>query len=340
MGGVSLGELAGRFGLTLHGDPALAIKRVGTLGGAEAGALTFLANPAYRKQLGSTRATAVVLAEADRAACPVAALVAKDPYLAYARIAKLLHPEPPATAGISPHASVDGSAQIGEGSSIGPRAVIGAGARIAAGAIVGPGCVVGAGSSVGEGTRLAANVTLYPGVRIGARGLIHAGAVIGADGFGIARGPDGWEKVPQVGGVVIGDDVEIGANTTIDRGAIEDTVIEDGVKLDNLIQVGHNVRIGAHTAIAGSAAIAGSVTIGRRCLIAGGVGIVGHVHLVDDVVVMARTLVTHSIEKKGTYSGSLGFDEQRAWRRNAARFHRLDAVARGTKDSGGGEDDA
>ena len=154
------------------------------------------------------------------------------------------------------------------------------------------------------------------------------------------RGPDGWEKVPQVGGVTIGDDVEVGANTTIDRGAIDDTVIEDGVKLDNLIQVAHNVRIGAHTAIAGSAAIAGSVTIGKRCLIAGGVGIAGHLHIVDDVVVTARTLVTHSIEKKGVYSGSLGFDEQRAWRRNAARFHRLDAAARGKKDSGGGDGDA
>jgi UDP-3-O-[3-hydroxymyristoyl] glucosamine N-acyltransferase len=337
---VSLGELAGRFGLQLHGDPAQLVRRVGTLAGADEGALTFLANPAYRKQLAATRATAVVLAEADRAACPVAALVANDPYLAYARIAALLHPAPTATPGISPRASVDGSALIAEGCSIGPHATIGAGARIAAGAVIGPGCVIGAGCVVGEGTRLHANVTLYPGVRIGKRGLLHAGAVIGADGFGIARGPDGWEKVPQVGGVVIGDDVEVGANTTIDRGAIDDTVIEDGVKLDNQIQIAHNVRVGAHTAIAGNTAIAGSVTIGKRCLIAGGIGIAGHLHIVDDVVITAMTLVSSSIDKKGVYSGSLGFDEQRAWRRNAARFRRLDAAARGKKDGGGGEDDA
>jgi UDP-3-O-[3-hydroxymyristoyl] glucosamine N-acyltransferase len=340
VGGVALGELASRFGLELTGDPALVVERVATLANAAPGTLSFLANPRYRAALAGTRASAVVLRRADLAACPVAALVAPDPYLAYARIAQLLHPPSAAAAGVHPSAVVDPGAQVDPGASIGPQVSIGPGARVAAGAVIGPGCAIGAACSVGQGTRLGANVTLYDGVMVGARCLIHSGAVLGADGFGIAASAEGWVKVPQVGGVRLGDDVEVGANTTIDRGAIEDTVLEDGVKLDNQIQVAHNVVIGAHTAIAGGTLIAGSTRIGRRCLIGGGVGIAGHLELVDEVVITARTFVTRSIARAGVYSGALGFDEQRRWQRNAARFHRLDAVARGDKDSGGGEGDA
>jgi len=338
--GVSLGELATRFGLELTGDPALVVERVATLANAAPGTITFLANPRYRPALAATRASAVVLRGADRAACPVAALVAADPYLAYARIAQLLHPTLAVVPGVDPSASVAPGARIATDAAIGPRAVIGAGTVVEAGAAIGAGSVLGAGCRIGAGTRLAANVTLYDGVVVGARCLIHSGAVLGADGFGIAPSGAGWVKVPQLGTVRLGDDVEVGANTTIDRGAIEDTVLEDGVKLDNQIQVGHNVVIGAQTAIAGCTAIAGSTRIGKRCMIAGGVGIAGHLTIVDEVVVTAKTFVTHSIAKQGVYSGSLGFDEQRRWRRNAARFRRLDEAARGNKDSGGGEDDA
>jgi UDP-3-O-[3-hydroxymyristoyl] glucosamine N-acyltransferase len=335
---ITLSELARRFELELVGDGALSVERVATLSGAQAGALTFLANPRYRPQLAATRATAVVLAKGDAVACPVAALVAKEPYLAYARIATLLHPAPHIAHGIDPTASIAAYAKVAPDASVAARAVIGAGASIGARASIGPGAVVGEGCVVGDDTRLEANATLYAGVRLGRRCLVHSGAVIGADGFGMAPSPTGWVKVPQVGGVRIGDDVEVGANTTIDRGAIEDTVIEDGVKLDNQIQVGHNCVIGAHTAIAGGTLIAGSTTIGKRCMIAGGCGIVGHISIADDVVVTARTFVTHAIAAKGVYSGALGFDEQRTWQRRVARFRRLDARQGGDKDKDGGDD--
>jgi UDP-3-O-[3-hydroxymyristoyl] glucosamine N-acyltransferase len=204
--------------------------------------------------------------------------------------------------------------------------------------VIGPGCVVGNGAQVGDDTQLVARVTLYRGVRIGRRCLLHAGTVIGADGFGIAQDRDGWVKVPQVGAVTVGDDVEIGANTTIDRGAIDDTVIEDGVKLDNQIQVGHNVRIGAHTAIAGQAGISGSTTIGKRCLIAGAVGIVGHLEIADDVVVTGLTMVSSSITKAGMYSSGLPAVETGLWRRVVARLHRIDELFDRVKrlEKGGG----
>jgi UDP-3-O-[3-hydroxymyristoyl] glucosamine N-acyltransferase len=202
--------------------------------------------------------------------------------------------------------------------------VIGPGCVVGEAAIVGPGCVLGAGVAVGRGTRLAARVTLLDGVRVGARCVLHPGVVVGAEGFGFANEHGEWVKVPQLGSVVIGDDVEIGANTSVDRGAIEDTVIEDGVKLDNLVQIAHNVRIGAHTAIAGTAAVAGSTKIGRRCQIAGGVGILGHLEICDDAVILVRSLVTRSIGSPGVYSGSLPAEEAAQWRRNASRFKHLD----------------
>jgi UDP-3-O-[3-hydroxymyristoyl] glucosamine N-acyltransferase len=324
----TLGEIAARFGLALRGDAAAPIDGVGTLAGAGPRQVAFLANRAYRAQLPASRAAAVVLREEDADAAPGAVLVSRDPYLDFARIAALFerraHPSP----GIHPSAVVDPSAAVDATASVGPHCFVGPRARIEAGAELGPGCVIGADCVVGAQSRLVARVTLVERVVLGRRALIHPGAVIGADGFGIAPSAAGWTKVPQLGGVRIGDDCEIGANTTIDRGAIEDTVLEDDVRLDNQVQVGHNVRIGAHTAMAGCAAVAGSARIGRWCLIGGAAGIVGHIEVCDRVTIMAMSLVTHSIREPGEYASGTPLQPRRLWRRNAARFGQLDALAR------------
>jgi UDP-3-O-[3-hydroxymyristoyl] glucosamine N-acyltransferase len=325
---LTLGELAIRHGLELHGDPDVRVERVGTLQAAGPDAVSFLANPRYRKYLRSTRAAAVVLDAEHVAECGTAVLVSRSPYASYARIAADLHPAPAFVPGIRAGAMVDPSAEVAADACVAPGAVIEAHARIGAGAYIGPNCVVGEGATVGPGTRLVANVTVCHAVRLGARVLVHPGAVIGADGFGLAREPEGWIKVPQLGAVTIGDDVEIGANTTIDRGAIDDTVIESGVKLDNQIQVAHNVRIGAHTVVAGCTGISGSTTIGRNCMIAGAVGIGGHLDIPDGTVITGLTMVSRSIRKPGVYSGALPLDEAAQWRRNAARFRQLDTLAK------------
>jgi UDP-3-O-[3-hydroxymyristoyl] glucosamine N-acyltransferase len=323
-GEFSLGELAVRFGLELHGEPDLRIARVATLAHAEAGALSFLANPRYRKQMESTRASAVLVARENAADCPVAVLIDPHPYLAYARIAELLHPQAPVTAGVHGSAVVAASARIAASATIGPLSVIEEDADIGERVIVGPGCIVQRGARVGADSRLTARVNVCAAVRIGQRCILHPGAVVGADGFGFAPHAGTWVKVPQVGSVQIGDDVEIGANTTIDRGAIDDTVVEDGVKLDNQIQVGHNVTIGAHTAIAGCVGISGSTTIGRRCMIGGGVGIAGHLTIADDVVVTGVSLVSASIRQAGSYSSGMPVLETRRWRRIVARLRRME----------------
>src|SRR5579863_3075286 len=326
--GYTLAELASRCGGEVRGDGGVRVHAVATIQNAAAGNIAFLANPHYKRYLASTRATALILTPADAAECVLPALVTQNPYLVYARVATALAPPVTDPHGISPVAHVDPDTKVSPQAWIGPGAVVEAGAEIAARAHIGPNCVVMRGARVGEDSRLTANVTLCQGVSLGKRGLLHAGAVIGSDGFGIARDDGTWVKVPQLGSVRIGDDVEIGANTTIDRGALEDTVVEDGVKLDNQIQVGHNVRIGAHTAIAGCTAIAGSAIIGKRCMIAGGAGITGHIEICDDVTVTAMTLVTHSITEPGVYSGSLPMDTQQQWRKNSVRFRQLDAMAR------------
>jgi len=327
-GEFSLGELAVRFGLGLRGEPSLAVSRVATLSHADAGTLSFLANSRYRRQMQSTRATAVLLAPENAADCPVAVLIDPNPYLAYAHIANLLHPQAPVAAGIHASAVVSARARVAPSAGVGPLAVIEDDAEIGERVYVGPGCIVQRGARVGADSRLLARVNLCAGVRIGRRCILHAGAVVGADGFGFA--PDGgtWVKVPQVGTVQIGDDVEIGANTTIDRGAIDDTVVENGVKLDNQIQVGHNVTIGAHTAIAGCVGISGSTTIGRRCMIGGGVGIAGHLTIADDVVVTGCSLVSASIKYPGSYSSGMPTVETRMWRRMVAHLRRLEGKER------------
>ena len=317
-----------RFGLALHGEPGLRVGRVATLAHAQAGTLSFLANPRYRKQMEQTHATAVLLGPEHAAQCLVAALIDPNPYLAYARVAELLHPQPAAPAGIHPTAVVAPGAHIDASASIGPLTVIEEDAHIGARVSVGAGCSVGRGAHIGEDSRLNSGISIYRGVRIGKRCIVHAGAVIGADGFGFATDAGTWVKVPQVGGVRIGDDVEIGANTTIDRGAIDDTVIEHGVKLDNQIQVGHNVTIGAHSAIAGCVGISGSTTIGKRCMIGGGVGIAGHLTIADDVVVTGCSLVSASIRQAGSYSSGMPTVETRLWRRMVAHLRRLDGKER------------
>jgi UDP-3-O-[3-hydroxymyristoyl] glucosamine N-acyltransferase len=321
-GDYSLGELAVRFGLELRGSPAVRVARVATLSQATEGSLSFLANSRYRRQLNSTHASAVVLSPADLEACPVAALVDPNPYLAYAHIATLLHPAAPAAVGIHPSAVVAAGARLAASASVGPLCSIEAGAELAERVRIGAGCTIMAGARIGSDTQLMPRVTVYPAVSIGARCLVHAGATIGADGFGFAPDHGTWFKVPQVGAVRIGDDVEIGANTTIDRGAIEDTIIEDGAKLDNQIQVGHNVVIGAHTAIAACTGISGSTTIGKRCMIGGMVGFAGHLTIADDVTVTGCSLVSASIREPGSYSSGMPTVATRAWRRMVAHLRR------------------
>ena len=324
----TLAELAARCGGEVRGDGSVRLKSVATIQNAGSGSIAFLANPHYRKFLGTTGASALILSQSDAADSRLPALITSNPYLLYARVATLLAPTPAVQHGVHPAAHVDPSAKIASDAWVGPGAVIEAGAEVGPRASIGPNCVVMEGARVGEGSRLVASVTLCQRVTLGKRALLHPGAVIGADGFGIARDKSGWVKVPQLGSVRIGDDVEIGANTTIDRGALEDTVIEDGVKLDNQIQVGHNVSIGQHTAVAGCTAIAGSAVIGKRCMIAGGAGITGHIDICDDVTVTAMTLVSHSITEPGVYSGSLPMDTAQQWRKNSVRFRQLDAIAR------------
>ena len=329
--------LAQRFGLDIAGDGNVAVAGVATLAAAKPGQLGFLANPRYRNQLASTDASVVVMRAEDAQDAPMTALVARDPYAAFARIAALFEPVSDQPAGIHTSAVIAADAVIDPSAHIGPFVSIGARSHVGAGAIIGPGCVIGDDCVVGAGSELIARVTLVTRVRLGQRVRIHPGAVLGADGFGLAMDEGRWLKVPQLGGVVIGDDCEIGANTCIDRGALDDTVLEEDVRLDNQIQIGHNVRIGAHTAMAGCSAAAGSAKIGRYCLIGGGAGVLGHLEICDQAVVTAMSLVTHSIREPGEYSSGTPLMDNRSWRKNAARFKQLDKLFRGLR---GGDKDS
>lgn len=328
----ALGDLAARVGGELHGDSACPIEGVAPLEDARPGTISFLSNPRYRRHLAATRASAVILSRDRLPECPCSAIVAEQPYLAYARVAELFSEPEPVRHGVHATASVSAACRVHESAWVGPYCVVEAGAVVAAGVQLGPGCMVGEGVHIGAGGRIGARVVLCRGTVVGRRARVHPGAVIGADGFGIAEDGERWVKVPQLGRVRIGDDVEIGANTTIDRGALEDTVIEDGVKLDNQIQIAHNVYIGAHTAIAGCAGISGSVRIGRRCRIGGGVGIAGHLEIADDVVITGMSLVTRSIPRAGVYSAGIPAEPAAQWRRNHARLRRLDDLARRVRE--------
>ncbi len=328
----TLAELADYVGGRVEGDASRVIDGVATLSAATAGDISFLSNALYRKYLPTTCAAAVILSEADAQSCPVSALIVSDPYVSYAKIATLLNPEQIFPAQIHPSVVVASSARVSESAHVGANCVIGDGVVIDDGAVIGAGCVLEAGCVVGRHTRLMANVTLCHRVNIGQRCLIHPGAVIGSDGFGIANDRGVWIKVPQLGTVRIGDDVEIGANTTIDRGALDDTVIEEGVKLDNLIQVAHNVKIGAHTVVAGCVGIAGSAEIGKHCAIGGGVGILGHLKITEGVQVTAMSMVTKSIKQPGVYSSGVPLQPSQKWHKNAVRFKQLDELAKRVRE--------
>lgn len=320
--------LAMQFGLTLDGPGATLIDGVQTLERAGPTQLGFFANSRYRADLGRTRAGVVVLKPADRTFCPVPALLAPDPYLAYARIAALFEVRPRPPAGIHPSAVVEPGAQIDPSAHIAAFTLVAASAVIGPGVRVGPGCVIGPDCVLEADVELVARVTLVKRVWLGARALIHPGAVLGADGFGLARDRDGWIKVPQLGGVRVGADCEIGANSTIDCGALEDTELAEDVRIDNQVQIGHNVRIGAHTAIAGCTGIAGSASIGANCMIAGACGIGGHLHIADGTTVLGLSMVTHDLPQRGVYAGGPPLMDNASWRRNMARLRHLDELAR------------
>jgi len=322
--GITLGELAVRFGCELRGDPAVRVTRVAALQDATADAVGFVANPKYLRYLSDTRAGAVILDAATAEHCRVAALVAKNPYATFARVAAMLHPRAPAAAGRHPSAVVHDSAIVDPSAAIGPHCVIGARVRIHARVEIGPGSIVLADAVLGVDTRLVARVTVGERVRIGERCVVHPGAVIGADGFGNAMDAGAWVTVPQLGSVTIGNDVEIGSNTTVDRGAIGDTVLEDGVRLDNLIQIAHNVRVGAHTAMASQVGVAGSTVIGKYCMLGGKAGVANQIEICDNVIIGGNATVGGSIDKPGFYLGAIWVEEAAQFRRNAVRFAQLD----------------
>jgi len=324
---LSLAEIIVRLGGELRGDGDREISQVASIERAGPADVAFLANPKYRASLATTRAGAVILSADAAADCPVACIVCDQPYLYFARLSQWLNPRERAAAQRHPSATID--SPLPASVVVGAGAVIGAGCRIGEGVEIGANCVIGDGVAIGAGSLLHAQVTLYPrAVVVGARAIVHAGVVIGADGFGFARDADGsWLKIPQIGRVIIGDDVEIGAGTTIDRGALDDTVIEDGVKLDNQIQIGHNVRVGAHSAFAGCVGVAGSARIGRRCTVGGAAIILGHLSIADDVNISAGTLVAKSIHKRGTYTATVPLLEHGEWLKNFSHLRHLEALA-------------
>ncbi|CAM3873884.1 UDP-3-O-(3-hydroxymyristoyl)glucosamine N-acyltransferase [Roseateles saccharophilus] len=333
---VTLAELIAALGGDLLGGADIRISAIAPLDEAGEEGISFLSNPRYQGQLATTRAACVIVAPslAEAAAARGAAIVTPDPYLYFARLTQwwAARTRPASVAGVHPSAIVSPEARLGQGVEIGPLAVIEAGAVIGDGARIGAHCVVERGAVVGEGTRLAPRVVLGHGCRIGARGIVHSGVVIGADGFGFAPSKQGYVKIEQLGNVAIGDDVEIGANTCIDRGALADTVIEDGVKLDNLIQIAHNVHIGRNTAMAGCAAVAGSTRIGANCTIGGAANIIGHLTIVDGVHISAATTVTRSISAPGVYSGPYPFEENSSWQKNAATLRQLSTLRERVRD--------
>jgi UDP-3-O-[3-hydroxymyristoyl] glucosamine N-acyltransferase len=327
----TLAELAAEAGARLHGDGSCQIRQVADISSAGEGSIAYVYNQRYAKYLTSTRASAVIVTDELLASCPAPALVTRSPRLVFARVAAMLNPPPVAPAGTSSRAVVAEDANIDSSACIEAGAVIGRGVSIGAGAWIGPGCVIEAGARIGNHTRLRANITIGADCVLGDNNIVHAGVVIGADGFGFEPDGETWCKIPQLGTVQIGNDVEIGASTTIDRGSLGDTVIGDGVKIDNQIQIGHNVRIGNHTVISACTCIAGSTKIGSHCLIGGSVGIRDNIEITDNVMITGRTLVSRSITKAGSYSSSTPMDETVKWRRNAARFRQLDEIARRLK---------
>ena len=325
--GYTLGAIVERFGGELVGDADAVVRQVAPLSSALSWHISFLSNSKYRRQLQNCRAGAVILGVAERDATNLPRILSDNPYTYFAKVSALLNPRHAEAPGIHSTAIVDPTAIIPASATIGPFAFVGAGVKIGEHAVIGSGCYLGAGVEVGDDSLFYPQVVVYHGCVIGKRAILHSGAVIGADGFGIAMDNGRWIKVPQIGRVVIGDDVEIGANTTVDRGALDDTIIEDGAKLDNQIQVAHNVHIGAHTAIAGCVGIAGSAKIGKYCTVGGSGMILGHLEIADRVNISAGTLVTKSIAKEGTYTSVMPFSVHQDWLKNAAHLRHLDKMA-------------
>ena len=326
-----LADIAAQLGGRVLGDAEARISQIATLEKAQSNHISFLTNSKYRTQLAGTQAGAVILGEADADATDLPRIISDNPYAYFARVSALLNPLPEVRPGVHPSAAVGAGAQIDATASIAAMAVIGEGATIGAFSVIGEGCCIGAHAVIGSHARLYPHVVIYHGCVIGDNLIAHSGAVIGSDGFGIAMDEGRWIKIPQIGRVVIGNDVEIGANTTIDRGALDDTVIEDGVKLDNQIQIAHNVRIGAHTAIAGCVGIAGSTSIGRYCRIGGSAGILGHLHIADHVEIAAFTLIGKSIREAGSYAAIFPFGKTEDWRKNAVHLRHLDDLVKRVK---------
>lgn len=325
----SLGELAKLLNARLAGDPSVVIRSLGAIDRALSDQITHLSSPSYRHHLPATRSAAVLLRETDLDACPTNALIVADPYLAFAKVSQLFYQPDGLPVGIHPSATVHTSARIAPDAAIGPHVMIGADTTIASGVRIHAGVAVGERCVIGAGTELRARAVLYSDVHLGARCIVHSGAVIGGDGFGFAPDQKGHlHAIAQLGGVSIGDDVSIGCNTAIDRGAIDDTVIEDGVKIDNLVQIGHNCRIGAHSVLCGMVGLAGSTVIGKHCVLAGGAGCGGDkpVVLCDQVTLTAATIVTSSIDKPGVYSGSILHNTHSRWKRTALLLAKLDEL--------------
>lgn len=322
----SLNEIAHRFNLSVRGNDKHVVNGIASIQSATNNQLSFLANPQYARYLDSTHAGAVILTPEQADNFNGNAIISNNPYVSYAKVAALFQTPLTSTPTIHPSASIDKTAIIGENVNIGPNVAVLSNCVIGDDSVISAGCVIGSHSSIGKGCLLHANVTLYDQVQLGNSVIIHSGAVIGADGFGLAFEDDHWIKVPQLGKVIIGDRCEIGANTTIDRGALEDTILDEDVRLDNLIQIAHGVKIGAHTAIAGCTGISGSTQIGNNCMIAGGVGIVGHITISDNVTVTGMSLVSSSIKNPGVYSSGTALSTNQQWRRNVARFRNLDQM--------------
>jgi UDP-3-O-[3-hydroxymyristoyl] glucosamine N-acyltransferase len=322
----TLSEIVARLGGRLVGDASVGISQVASLDQAGEGEIAFLANPKYRSQLADTKAAAVIVPAVAEDATALPRIVADNPYLYFARLAQWLNPPREAQAGA--HESAVVLSSLPASASVGPLAYVGPDCEIGENVVIGPGCVVESGVKLGEGTRLYGHVSIYHDCVIGARCILHSGSVIGADGFGYARERDGsWVKIPQIGRVILGDDVEVGANTTVDRGALDDTVIARGVKLDNLVQIAHNVKVGEHSAMAGCVGVAGSAEIGARVMVGGQAGISGHLSVADGTVVSARTLVSKSITKPGVYTSAMPGMPHEEWMKSAAHFRHLDKMA-------------
>ncbi|GAB3022155.1 UDP-3-O-(3-hydroxymyristoyl)glucosamine N-acyltransferase [Bowmanella dokdonensis] len=327
----SLRQLADHIGARIEGDESILIHSVGTLAGAGKGQISFLSNSKYRSRLADTSAEAVILHADDLPHCSCAALVMDNPYVGFALVAQLMDTTPAAAESVSPHAVIAPDAKFGEGVVIGAHAVIEAGVELAEGVQIGAGCVIGRNSRIGARSKLWANVTLYHDVQIGQDCLIQSGAVIGADGFGYANDKGRWVKIPQIGRVILGNRVEIGASTTVDRGALEDTVLHDGVIIDNQCQIAHNVVIGENTAIAGCTVIGGSTHIGRNCTIGGLSAVTGHVEIADNVHFTGMSMVTKGVTEAGLYSSGLPSQPSREWRKAVASVRNLDKLGQRVK---------